>query len=122
MVPDRFSERAEAGPGELPDESLVEVREPGVGEVVAQVVKIRPGSVSTYGLPGGGRVRERLVADGDPQPVQNPAVAGNRAGRAGREALRSTVGHAARDPPGRQEPPTIDCGELLAVPGGLVRR
>ncbi len=47
-----------------------------MGEVVAQVVKVGPGPVSTYGLPGGGRVRERRVADGDPQPVQNPAVAG----------------------------------------------
>jgi hypothetical protein len=47
-----------------------------VGEVVAQVVKVRPGPVSTYGLRGGGRIRERLVGDGDPQPVQNPAVAG----------------------------------------------
>ena len=47
-----------------------------MGKVVAQVVKVRPGPVSTYRLPGGGGVRERLVADGDPQPVQNPAVAG----------------------------------------------
>jgi hypothetical protein len=46
------------------------------GEVVAQIVKVRPGSVSTYRLPSGGRVRERFVADGDPQAVQNPAVAG----------------------------------------------
>ena len=44
--------------------------------MVPQVVKVRPGPLGTYGLPGGGRVRERLVADGDPQPVQNPAVAG----------------------------------------------
>jgi len=44
--------------------------------MVAQVVEVRPGPVSTYGLPGDGRVRERLVADGDPQPVQNPTVAG----------------------------------------------
>ena len=47
-----------------------------MGEVVTQVVKVRPGPVSTYELPGGGRVRERLVANGDPQPMQNPAVAG----------------------------------------------
>lgn len=47
-----------------------------MGEVVAQIVKVRPDSVSTDRLPGGGRVRERLVADGNPQPVQNPAVAG----------------------------------------------
>jgi len=47
-----------------------------VGEVVAQVVKVRPSPVSTYELPGGGRVRERLVANGDPQAMQNPAVVG----------------------------------------------
>jgi hypothetical protein len=47
-----------------------------MGEVVAQVVKVRPGPVSTYRLPGGGCMRVRLVADGDPQPVQNLAVAG----------------------------------------------
>lgn len=44
--------------------------------MVAQIVKVRPGPVSTYRLPGGGRVRERFVAYGDPQPVQNPAVTG----------------------------------------------
>jgi len=75
-VPHHLSQRAEAGPGEPPDQSLVDVREPGMGEVVAQIVKVRPGSVSTDWLPGSGRVRERLVADGNPQPVQNPAVAG----------------------------------------------
>lgn len=44
--------------------------------MVAQVVKVRPGPVSVSRLPGGGRVRERLIANGDPQPVQNPAVTG----------------------------------------------
>jgi hypothetical protein len=38
MVPDRFSQRVQAGPGEPPGESLVDVGEPGVGEMVAQVI------------------------------------------------------------------------------------
>ena len=50
-----------------------------MGEVVAQIVKVRPGSVSIDRLPGGSRVRERLVAYVNPQPVQNPAVAGTLA-------------------------------------------
>ena len=76
MVPYRFSQRIQAGPGEPPDESLVDVREPGVGEMIAQVIEVRPGPVCAYRLPRGGRVGERLVADRDPQPVQDPAVAG----------------------------------------------
>ncbi len=46
-MPDRFSERAEAGPGEPPDESLVDVREPGVGEMVAGHLLV----VDGHGLP-----------------------------------------------------------------------
>jgi len=76
MVPYRFSQRIQAGPGEPPDESLVDVREPGVGEMIAQVIEVRPGPVGSYRLPCCGRVGERLVADRDPQPVQDPAVAG----------------------------------------------
>ena len=70
MVQGGGLEGVEAGPGEAADEPFVDVGEPGVGEVVAQVVKVRPGPVSTYRLPGGGRVRERLVANGDPQPCR----------------------------------------------------
>lgn len=76
MVPYRFSQRIQAGPGEPPDESLVDVREPGVGEMIAQVIEVRPGPVGAYRLPRGGRVGERLVADRDPQSVKDPAVAG----------------------------------------------
>jgi hypothetical protein len=42
-VPDRFPERAEAGPGELPDESLVDIREPRAGEVVADHLLVGEG-------------------------------------------------------------------------------
>ena len=47
MVPDRFPEGAEAGPGEPPDESLVDVREAGVGEMVAGHLLVGDG----HGLP-----------------------------------------------------------------------
>jgi hypothetical protein len=43
MVPDRVPERVEAGPGEAADEGLVDVGEPGVGQVAAQVVQVGPG-------------------------------------------------------------------------------
>ena len=44
--------------------------------MIAQVIQVRPGPVGAYRLAGGGRVGQRLVADGNPQPVQDPAVAG----------------------------------------------
>jgi hypothetical protein len=70
MVPDRFSQRIQAGPGEPPNEALVDVGEPGVGEMVAQVIQVRPGTVGAYQLRG---VGGRLVADSHSQPVQDPS-------------------------------------------------
>ena len=46
-------ERVEAGPGEPADETLVDVGEPGMGEVVAQVVEVGPGVVGADGLADG---------------------------------------------------------------------
>jgi hypothetical protein len=50
--------------------------EPGVGEVVAQVVEISPGAVGADRLAGRLDVAEGLVSSYDLQPVQYPPVAG----------------------------------------------
>ena len=59
-------EGVEAGPGEAADEAFVDVGEPGVGEVVAQVVKVGPGPVGADGLAGRLGVGEGLIPGGDP--------------------------------------------------------
>jgi hypothetical protein len=64
-------EGVEAGPGEPADESFVDVGEPGVGEVVAQVIKVGPGLVRADGLAGCLGVGQGLVPGGDPVPLQN---------------------------------------------------
>ena len=69
-------EGVEACPGEPADETFVDVGEPGVGEVVAQVIKVGPGPVRADRLAGCLRVGQGLVPGGDPQPVQDPPVAG----------------------------------------------
>jgi hypothetical protein len=51
VVPGGCADGAEAGPGEPADEPFVDVGEPGVGEVVAQVVEAGPDPVGAYGLP-----------------------------------------------------------------------
>jgi hypothetical protein len=69
-------EGVEPGPGEAADEVFVDVGEPGVGEVVAQVVEVGPGAVGADRLAGRLGVGQGLVPGRDPQPVQYPPVAG----------------------------------------------
>jgi hypothetical protein len=69
-------ERVEAGPGEPADESFVNVRESRMGQVVAQVVEVGPGPVGADGLTGGLGIGQGFVPGGDPDSVQDPAVAG----------------------------------------------
>jgi hypothetical protein len=69
-------EGVEAGPGEAADEPFVDVGEPGVGEVVAQVVEVGPDPIGADRLPDRVGVGQGLVPGGDPRPVQDPPVAG----------------------------------------------
>ena len=69
-------EGVEPGPGEAADEAFVDVGEPGVGQMVAQVVEISPDPVGADCLTDRLGVGEGLVPGGDPQPVQYPPLAG----------------------------------------------
>jgi len=76
MILNGLPERADAGPGEAADECVVDVGEPGVREVVAQVVEVGPGPVGADGLSGRRGVGKGLVAGCYPQPVEHPPVPG----------------------------------------------
>ena len=54
-----------------------------MGKMIAQDIQVRLDPIDAYRLPCGGGAGERLIADGDPQPVQDPAVAGLPAGPGG---------------------------------------
>src|ERR1051326_5505076 len=73
---DGFQERPSSCPGEPHDEGLVDVGEPGMCQVVAQVVQVRPGPVGPNWLASGCGIGECFVSGGDPQPVQHPPVVG----------------------------------------------
>src|SRR5271165_2618760 len=68
--------RVQTGPGEPADKPFINIGKAGVGEVVAEVVEVGPGPVSADSLPGRLRVGQGLVAGGNPEPVQDPPVAG----------------------------------------------
>jgi hypothetical protein len=67
-------EGVEAGPGEAADKALVDVGKSGVGQVVAQVVKVGAGPVGADGLVNRLGVGQGLVSGGDPEPVQDSPV------------------------------------------------
>jgi hypothetical protein len=54
------------GAGEPADESFVDVRDPGVGEVVAQVIKVGPGLIGADRLAGCLGEGQGLVPGGYP--------------------------------------------------------
>src|SRR5216683_1739339 len=76
MILDGLPERVGARPGEAANECFVDVGEPGVREVVAQVVEVGPGPLGAHGLSGRRGVGKGLVADCYPQPVEHPPVPG----------------------------------------------
>src|SRR5258706_13455423 len=76
MILNGLPERADAGPGEAADECVVDVGEPGVREVVAQVGEVGPGPVGADGLSGRRGVGKGVVAGCYPQPVEHPPVPG----------------------------------------------
>ena len=59
-------EGVEACPGEPADESFIDVGEPGVGEVVAQVIEVGPGLVGADRLAGCLGIGQGLVPGGYP--------------------------------------------------------
>ena len=76
MILDGLPERVGARPGGAANERYVDVGEPGVREVVAEVVEVGPGPVDAHGLSDRCVVGQGLVADGDPQTVVHPPVPG----------------------------------------------
>jgi hypothetical protein len=54
-------EEVQACPGEALDECFVDVGQAGVGEVVAQVIQVGPGTVSAHQLAGGLGVSQGFV-------------------------------------------------------------
>ena len=76
MILDGLPERVGARPGGAANERYVDVGEPGVREVVAEVVEVGPGPVDAHGLSDRCVVGQGLVADGDPQTVEHPPVPG----------------------------------------------
>jgi hypothetical protein len=68
--------RVETRPGEPADKPFVDIGEAGMGEVVAEVVEVGPGPVTADRPPCRLCVGQGLVADRNPQPVQDPPVPG----------------------------------------------
>ena len=62
-------EGVQACPGEALNESLVDVRQTRVSEVITQVVQVGPGTVGTHQLADGLGVGKGFVPGSYPQPV-----------------------------------------------------
>ena len=68
-------QRIRSGPGKPLNEPFVDVREPGMSQVVAEVVKVRPDQISTDRLTHRGHVGKGFVSGRYPQSMQDPTVA-----------------------------------------------
>jgi hypothetical protein len=66
MLADYALQGVQACPGKALNESFVDVRQAGVGQMVAQVVQVRLNALGAYQLARGLRVSEGFIPCGDP--------------------------------------------------------